>query len=243
MSPRLKREEMVKVPLYLPLRNLRKGVGLTPGKIAKLPEVIAALERRAGRRLTAPEACRELEACVREDLPGTLMKEREAILNIYAIGHSRPSQMTTRRADYAANVVYQSSDTVEDWENEGFRQLAILLAATSPSDVFQGVRLHHALVESFFTGGTMTHVRYTFKMEAVRQVRQIGFLCTTWEYYLHPRRGENFTISEVHKAHEFGVIIDIDFITPIASGQTVDLVLTPQLSETARDGTLDNQSP
>lgn len=125
MSVEDDREENGKESFYLELRDLRKGVGLTPVKLRDdAPRVLEALQRRAGRALSPIQAVKELEDAITE-LPDT--QNRAAMINVLAIGNKKPGWMTDRREDWAQLQEGRRGDAVEKWENRAFKELALTL--------------------------------------------------------------------------------------------------------------------
>ncbi|PLS77623.1 MAG: hypothetical protein CYG59_22855 [Chloroflexi bacterium] len=125
MSPRLNREDFVKLPLLGPLRKLRKRSGLSLADLQDAPEVIAALEQRVGRSLNAEEAVKALMDCI-DELPAS--DNRAAMIHALNVEQKDLRDITTRRSDYATMVVYKGVRTVQNWEDDGFRELALKLS-------------------------------------------------------------------------------------------------------------------
>jgi hypothetical protein len=105
------------------LQYLRKGVGITLARVARCPEVL----RVCG--TTHPDhALARIEATI-----DTLRNRRsaQALRAAYALDDLDPlPRLADRRARYANR---RSTDTVENWENQGIEELRLLLLAQQPA--------------------------------------------------------------------------------------------------------------
>jgi hypothetical protein len=114
------------------IMRLRRGAGLTHNRFAQATILLSALARKA-RRDGGSEpiqlSLRDAYAMFRqelEDLGQDLWAQ--ATRNAYAIGRERNAgNLTERRADFARDHGL-STDTIENYENRGIRELATKLA-------------------------------------------------------------------------------------------------------------------
>lgn len=106
------------------LKSLRKGAGLNDYKLRHAPELQGALAAHG--KFKPGEisvGIRYLERQLKL-LGGS---HALAALNALGLDEETDESLTVRRKNFAGRMGRLSTDTIENWENDGFRQLAVIL--------------------------------------------------------------------------------------------------------------------
>ena len=107
------------------LQYLRKGAGITLAKLASCPEVL----RVCGTAELEPQPALDRITATIDTLRNR--RSAQALLAAYALDGLEPLPfLKDRRGRFAAD---HSSDTVENWENQGIAELRLLLLAQQPA--------------------------------------------------------------------------------------------------------------
>lgn len=115
------------------LQSLRPRAGMTLEKLAKADFLLAVLARRDGKTMVTPGRAREILVSELNALGDG--NNARAARNSLNLGARETEKLEDRRSYFAVQVGVDSNDTIENWENIAFRELAHrLLSITNDGD-------------------------------------------------------------------------------------------------------------
>ncbi|MEU9779651.1 hypothetical protein AB0H92_01445 [Streptomyces phaeochromogenes] len=147
--------------LYFALRRLRERDGLRLGRLADNSLVMEVLRQRASNpQLSASEAVVVFRAELVNLGKG---KFAEAVRNALAVeGVGADLKTLTARREQMAISLERHSDTIEEWENQGFRELAhrLLSKATRIAHLYDNLSVEKVILFEGMTRREITTSRH-----------------------------------------------------------------------------------